>query len=104
MSERRQETVRSSPSGNQQPPCGATLTELAERLENMGDKLEKISTKVWLLGEHVLFLDDELKRLRAGEPSRRLPSGGLDPGKFAIPSPVIDLMVTNGVGEEDSRT
>lgn len=41
-----------------------------------------MSTKVWQLGEHTLFLDDELRRLRAGEPSRRLPSRGIDPDEL----------------------
>lgn len=59
-----------------------TLSDLAGRLHNMEKKYEEMPTKVWQLGEQTLFLDDELRRLRAGEPSRRLPSRGIDPDEL----------------------
>lgn len=77
MPERRHETFQSLPSGFQSPPrnttsSSLTLTDPAARLDEMEEKYEKMATKLWTLGEYILFLDDELRRLQAGEPSRRL--------------------------------
>lgn len=90
MPERRHATFQSWPSGFQPHPritksSSLTLTDLAARLEEMEEKYEKMATKVWILEEHILFLDDELKRLRAGEPSRRLPTQEWNLGEFDDP-------------------
>lgn len=39
----------------------------------MEEGYAKMETKLWQLEQHMLFLDEEMRRLRAGEPSRRVP-------------------------------
>jgi hypothetical protein len=77
MLERHHENFAPLPSNSRTHSQGAaattpTITELASRLDEVEEKDKKLETKVWQLEQYVSFLDEELRRLRAGEPSRRL--------------------------------
>lgn len=58
-----------------------TAPNIPQRLDEMEKKFNVLSTKIWQLGEHLQFLDDEVRRLRAGEPSRRLPTREYNPAE-----------------------